>query len=112
VCGESSDRIPKRLLPVVRISLESGGEIQCSAAITASSVRYDEGTDEQGNPIEVVIRLKDTVMAAAESQRHDPLSVISNRVISNREVFCDLIDNEQFVTTFSEAWLRRVVGMC
>jgi mannitol 2-dehydrogenase len=93
LCGESSDRIPKRLPPVVRLNLESGGEIQRSAAIIASSVRYDGGTDEQGNPIEVVSRLKDTVMAAADRQRRDPLSFISNR-----EVFGDLIDNEQYVT--------------
>jgi mannitol 2-dehydrogenase len=92
---------------VVRLNLESGGEIQRSAAIIASSVRYDEGTDEQGNPIEVVSRLKNTLMAAADRQRRDPLSFISNR-----EVFGDLIDNEQYVTAFSEMWLRRVVGVC
>jgi mannitol 2-dehydrogenase len=92
---------------VVRLNLQSGGEIQRSAAIIASSVRYDEGTDEQGNPIEVVSQLKNTLLAAADRQRRDPLSFISNR-----EVFGDLIDNEQYVTAFSEMWLRCVVGVC
>jgi mannitol 2-dehydrogenase len=64
----------------------------------ASWARYDEGTDEQGNPIDVVDRLKDTLVAAAVRQRQDPLSFISNR-----EVFGDLIDNEKFVAAYSDA---------
>ena len=98
LCAESSDRIPKWLLPVVRINLENGGEIRRSAAIVASWARYDEGTDEQGNPIDVVDRLRDTLVAAAVRQREDPLSFISNR-----EVFGDLIDDERFVAAYSAA---------
>ncbi|RAX44302.1 mannitol dehydrogenase family protein [Arthrobacter sp. AQ5-06] len=98
LCAESSDRIPKWLLPVVRINLETGGEIHRSAAIVASWARYDEGTDEQGNAIDVVDRLKDSLMSAAARQRQDPLSFISNR-----EVFGDLMDDERFVTAYSEA---------
>ncbi|MCO4253796.1 mannitol dehydrogenase family protein [Pseudarthrobacter cellobiosi] len=98
LCAESSDRIPKWLLPVVRINLDNGGEIRRSAAIVASWARYDEGTDEQGNPIDVVDRLKDSLMAAAGRQRQDPLAFISNR-----EVFGDLIDDERFVVAYSDA---------
>jgi mannitol 2-dehydrogenase len=98
LCAESSDRIPKWLLPVVRINLENGGEIRRSAAIVASWARYAEGTDEQGNSIDVVDRLKDNLMAAAARQRQDPLSFIANR-----EVFGDLIDNERFVSAYSDA---------
>jgi mannitol 2-dehydrogenase len=98
LCAESSDRIPKWLLPVIRINLANDGEIHRSAAIVASWARYDEGTDEQGNPIEVVDRLKDTLMAAAARQRQDPLSFISDR-----EVFGDLIDDERFVMAYSDA---------
>ena len=56
LCAESSDRIPKWLLPVVRAQLESGGEITRSAAIVASWARYAEGVDEEGEPIEIVDR--------------------------------------------------------
>lgn len=98
LCAESSDRIPKWLLPVIRINLAHGGEIHRSAAIVASWARYDEGTDEQGNPIEVVDRLKDTLMAAAARQHQDPLAFISDR-----EVFGSLIDDERFVKAYSEA---------
>ncbi|MCU1531545.1 MAG: mannitol dehydrogenase [Arthrobacter sp.] len=101
LCAESSDRIPKWLLPVIRINLEQGGEIHRSAAIVASWARYDEGIDEQGQPIDVVDRLKDSLMAAASRQREEPLSFISQR-----EVFGDLIDNEEFVTAYTSALKR------
>ena len=48
LCAESSDRIPKFLLPVIRAQLVTGGEIRRSAAVVASWARYAEGVDEQG----------------------------------------------------------------
>ena len=98
LCAESSDRIPKWLVPVIRINLEHGGEIHRSAAIVASWARYDEGTDEQGNPIDVVDRLKEQLMAAAARQHEEPLAFISNR-----EVFGDLFDNPVFVAAYTNA---------
>jgi mannitol 2-dehydrogenase len=95
LCAESSDRIPKWLLPVIRHNLETGGEILRSTAVVASWARYAEGVDEQGRPIEVVDQLRDVLMAAAQRQRDDPLAFIANR-----DVFGDLIDNERFVTTY------------
>lgn len=98
LCAESSDRIPKWLLPVIRINLEQGGQIHHSAAVVASWARYDEGADEQGNPIDVVDRLKEPLMAAAARERAEPLAFIANR-----EVFGDLIDNERFVAAYTRA---------
>ncbi|WP_163167749.1 mannitol dehydrogenase family protein [Arthrobacter sp. Alg241-R88] len=98
LCAESSDRIPKWLLPVINTNLERGGDIHRSAAIVASWARYAEGIDEQGNIIEVVDRLKAPLMAAAARQRKEPLAFISNR-----QIFGDLIDNELFVQAYTEA---------
>jgi mannitol 2-dehydrogenase len=98
LCAESSDRIPKWLLPVIRHNLDSGGEILRSTAVVASWARYAEGVDEQGQPIEVVDRLKDTLVAAARRQEAEPLAFIANR-----DVFGDLIDNERFVSTYTSA---------
>ncbi|MGH3781774.1 MAG: mannitol dehydrogenase family protein [Pseudonocardiaceae bacterium] len=95
LCAESSDRIPKWLLPVIRQNLATGGEITLSTAVVASWARYAEGIDEQGQPIEVVDRLKDTLMANARRQREDPLAFIADR-----EVFGDLIDDERFTTNY------------
>jgi mannitol 2-dehydrogenase len=95
LCAESSDRIPKWLLPVIRHNLERGRPIALSAAIVASWARYAEGVDEQGEPIEVVDRLRDTVTAAARAQRSDPLAFVRNR-----ELFGDLVDDERFTRAY------------
>lgn len=95
LCAESSDRIPKWLLPVVRINLKNDGEIARSAGVVASWARYAEGTDESGEPITVVDRLKETLMAAAARQREDKLAFLRNR-----DVFGDLVDNDRFTTAY------------
>jgi mannitol 2-dehydrogenase len=95
LCAESSDRIPKWLLPVVRENLATNGEIRRSAAIVASWARYAEGVDEQGEPIEVVDRLSESLTKIARRQRDDP-----NAFIANREVFGDLVDDERFVAAY------------
>lgn len=97
LCAESSDRIPKWLVPVIRINLANDGEIARSAGIVASWARYAEGTDESGQPIEVVDRLKEPLMAAAAKQHGDKLAFLRNR-----DVFGDLVDNVRF----TEAYLR------
>lgn len=97
LCAESSDRIPKWLLPVIRHNLATGGEITRSAAVVASWARYAEGVDEQGRPIEVVDRLADRVTAAARRQRDDRLAFLADR-----EVFGDLIDDERFTSVYRQ----------
>jgi mannitol 2-dehydrogenase len=98
VCAQSSDRIPKWLLPVVRQQLATGGEIKRSAAVVASWARYAEGVDEQGRPIEVVDRLRDTLMLLARRQRDDP-----DAFIANRELFGNLADDGRFVAAYRSA---------
>jgi mannitol 2-dehydrogenase len=101
LCAESSDRIPKWLVPVIKANLLSGGEIELSALVVASWARYAEGVDEQGNPIEVVDRLKDRVMAAAARQRDDPLAFLRDR-----DLFGDLADDERFAAAYVAALER------
>ncbi len=93
LCAESSDRIPKWLLPVVRHNLAHGGEIGRSAAVVASWARYAEGTDERGEPIEIVDPLKDRVTANAQA----------GRFIEDRELFGDLAANARFRAAFDAA---------
>ena len=99
LCAESSDRIPKWLVPVIRRNLETGGEIERSALVVASWARYAEGVDEQGQPIEVVDRVKDRVMAAAARQREgDDLAFLRDR-----DLFGGLVDDERFTTAYAAA---------
>lgn len=97
LCAESSDRIPTWLLPVVRENLAAGRSVRLSAAIVASWARYDEGLDEQGEPIEVVDRLREPLMAAAAQHPQDPLAFLRDR-----SLFGDLVDEPRFVEPY--AW--------
>ena len=66
LCAESSDRIPKWLLPVIRENLAAGREVPLSAAVVASWARYAEGVDEDGQAITVVDRMADRLTADAQ----------------------------------------------
>lgn len=98
LCAESSDRIPKWLLPVIRYQLANDGPLMRSAAVVASWARYAEGVDEQGQPIEIVDRRRDEIMALAARQATDPIAFISNR-----ELFGDLAGNERFTEAYLSA---------
>jgi mannitol 2-dehydrogenase len=98
LCAESSDRIPKWLLPVVRAQLESGGEITRSAAIVASWARYAEGVDEEGEPIDIVDRRAERLTEIAKRQREEP-----DAFIANRDLFGDLADDERFAEAYRTA---------
>ena len=98
LCADSSNRIPKWLLPVVREQLRAGGRVSSSAAIVASWARYAEGVDEQGMPIDVVDQRKDTLMARARMQAEHPTAFLEER-----ELFGDLIDQPAFVHEYVRA---------
>jgi len=98
LCAESSDRIPKWLLPVIRVNLAAGRDVTLAAAVVASWARYAEGVDEQGAPIEVVDQLRTSLMANAGRQHDDPLAFVANR-----DVFGDLVDDERFTTAYTAA---------
>ena len=98
LCAESSDRIPKWLLPVIRENLAAGREVPLSAAVVASWARYAEGVDEDGQAITVVDRMADRLTADAQQQRTDPLAFVANR-----ELFGDLVDDEGFTAPYLAA---------
>jgi mannitol 2-dehydrogenase len=97
LCAESSDRIPKWLLPVIRLNLAAGRDIRLATAVVASWARYAEAVDEQGEPITVVDRLAEQLTAAARRQREDPLAFVSDRTL-----FGDLVDEPRFTDAYRE----------
>ncbi|MEQ5801540.1 mannitol dehydrogenase family protein [Halomonas sp. H10-9-1] len=102
LCAESSDRIPKWLVPVIREQLARGGEIRRSAAVVASWARYAEGVDERGEPIAVVDRLREELMAIAAENCIRPTAFIENR-----ELFGDLAEDPRF----REAYLSALTSL-
>jgi len=95
LAAESSDRIPKWLLPVVREQLKKKGPVALSAAIVASWARYDEAIDEKGDPINVVDPLRDELVAIARTQRENPTAFIQNA-----KLFGDLGSDPAFVEPY------------
>jgi mannitol 2-dehydrogenase len=95
LCADSSNRIPKWLLPVIRANLISGEQIRLASATVASWARYAEGVDEHGELIEVVDQLAESLVPLARSQRDKPLAFIENR-----SVFDDLAEQPRFVEAY------------
>lgn len=91
LCAESSDRIPKWLLPAVRDRLDQGGDVRLSAAIVASWARYAEAVDESGDPIEVVDPLGEELVPIAQRQKVEPTAFLDNR-----RLFGDLVEEPRF----------------
>lgn len=98
LCAESSDRIPKWLLPVVRENLAADRPIELSAAIVASWARYAEGVDEEGDEITIVDRMADRLHETAQRNHEDVLAFLRDR-----EVFGDLVDEPRFTEAYSRA---------
>lgn len=98
LCAQSSDRIPKWLLPVIRHQLATGGEMRRAAAVVASWARYAEGVDERGDPIDVVDRLGSSLTQLAIRQRDD-----RDAFIGNRSLFGDLVDDDRFAAAYRSA---------
>ena len=91
LCAESSDRIPKWLLPAVRDRLAQDGDVRLAAAIVASWARYAEAVDESGDPIEVVDPLREELVPIAQRQKVEPTAFLDNR-----RLFGDLVEEPRF----------------
>ena len=98
LCAYSSDRIPKWLLPVINDNLASDGSVRVAAAAVASWARYAEGTDEWGEPYEVVDQLADSLIPIARSQYENPTAFIEIAA-----VFGDLAHQPRFVQAYTWA---------
>ncbi len=101
ICADTSDRIPKFLLPVVTEQLKRGGPVRVCATVVASWARYAEGVDERGRPIEITDPRRDELMAGAREQRHRPTAFIENPAL-----FGALAQSPVFVEEYVEAEQR------
>ena len=96
LCANTSDLIPKFLLPVIRHQLAAGGPFTRSAAVVASWARYAEGTDENGETYEIDDVLAPQLQAAARRQREHPAAFLED----NRAIFGDLADDPRFTRVY------------
>jgi mannitol 2-dehydrogenase len=98
LAADASDRIPQWMVPVAEANLAAGRPVAATAAVIASWARYAEGVDDAGDPITVVDRRKDRVMANAVADPSRPLAFLEDR-----ELFRGLVDDERFTTPYLEA---------
>jgi mannitol 2-dehydrogenase len=98
LCAGASDKVPKWVLPVVRENVAAGRPVALAAALIASWARYAEGTDEAGQPIEVVDALRDELASRASRQYTDRLSFVANE-----RVFGDLARQPAFAEPYARA---------
>jgi len=96
LCANTSDLIPKFLLPVIRHQLAAGGPVTRSAAVVASWARYAEGADENGETYQIDDVLAPALQAAARRQREHPTAFLED----NRAVFGDLADDPRFTRVY------------
>jgi len=99
LAADTSDRIPKFLVPVIRDQLAKNGDIRRSAAIVASWARYAIGVDEHGKPIDVVDNAKARIMAAAKGWETDPLCFLRQP-----EFFGGFVEQPRFTEAYLWAW--------
>jgi mannitol 2-dehydrogenase len=103
LCVDSSERMPKFVLPVLNHELGVGGSIERATAIVASWARWAEAVDEKGEPIEISDPLAEKLTAAARQQRENPLAFVENR-----DIFGDLVDNQRFVEVYRNTLTRLI----
>lgn len=91
ICTDTSDRIPKFILPVVTERLSKGQTAPICAAVLASWARYARGVDEQGKAIDVVDPKKISIMDAAKSDEKSP-----GAFLDQKDIFGDIGENHEF----------------
>jgi mannitol 2-dehydrogenase len=98
LCAESSDRIPKFVLPVVHANLAGGGPVDRAALVVAAWARYAEGRDDLGRPLEVVDRNAPRLTASASRQAQDPLAFLRHA-----DIFGRLAHDKHFASAYTFA---------
>ena len=96
--ADTSDRIPKWVVPVARENLAAGRPATLAAAICASWARYAEGVDEHGAPMRIVDRRLERLQAAARAQGGDELAFLRDT-----DLFGDLVEQPGFTGPYLRA---------
>ncbi len=91
--ADSSDRIPRFLVPVLRENLAAGREVRRSAAVLAAWACTAQRTVDTPEPVGLIDARAAELTGRARSA--DPLAFVADR-----ELFGDLVDDERFTTAF------------
>ncbi len=95
LCAESSDRIPKWVLPVIRENLAAGRDVRLGERRRGELGPLRRGRGRAGRADRGRRPAGRHLTERARQQRADPLAFVRDR-----ELFGDLIDHEPFVTAY------------
>ena len=96
ICGDSSAKIPRFLLPTITEQLEMGGPVMIGTLIIAAWCRYSELAGTPGYTFEINDGMRDTLrQRATDSASGDPLAFIRIDAI-----FGDLAHSGRFTETY------------
>ncbi|MCU1489264.1 MAG: mannitol dehydrogenase-like protein [Acidimicrobiaceae bacterium] len=98
ICEDSTDRLPKFLLPVVADQVRLGGPIEVGTGVIASWARFLEGTDERGRRLDVKDPRRARLLVAARRQAGRPTALIDEAGI-----FGDLASSTAFRSAYVQA---------
>jgi len=93
-----STKMPNYLLPSLFAARAEGRPHALLTLAVAGWIRYLEGTDEAGQPIEVQDQLADRLQELARSGGTDP-----RPLLGERSLFADLAEDEEFVVQLQTA---------
>ncbi len=98
ICSESSAKLPKFLISTLHENLASGGSIKYATLVVAVWCYYsDRGTNQHGQPIEIIDDLKDELHQAAKQTKSNPLAFIEQE-----SIFGNLAQNKRFTELYLE----------
>lgn len=106
IAMDGSQKLPQRLLAPLREQQKTSGSIEVICLAVAAWIRYVSGIDEQGNAIEVVDPLADTLRELCRAQNSDREAMVRAVVSAERIFGTDLLQSDIFITKTTE-WLSR-----
>jgi mannitol 2-dehydrogenase len=98
ICSQSSDKLPKFLLPTVQDNLGSGGSIAYATLVVATWCYYsDKQVDKNGEAIEIIDSMSEELHRAASGTQEDALSFLRMNA-----VFGNLAQEERFAEIYTD----------
>ena len=103
IAVDSSQKLPQRLLSTIRDRLHAGAPFPCLALAVAAFLRFSQGVDDAGRPLDLNDPLRDTLRRKGAAAGQDS-AALTRELLSIKTIFGnDLPADPRFVTAVSDA---------